>query len=344
MKQKIKVKFTDVWPRFFTEIPILDILKKHYDVELSEEPDFLFYSHKGTEHYKYPNCVKIFYAGEYIVPDFNECDYGIGYDYISFGDRYLRYNFSYSKISMITNVRNHFNKNGLLHRKFCNFVYSNEWSKGTEVRKKFCQKLMEYKKVDCPGMVLNNMSDDELVPGDNQDWYDSKLEFIKKYKFTIAFENYDAKGYTTEKLIQAFQAASIPIYWGNEQISKMFNPSAFVNCHDYKNFDEVIKRVEEIDKDDELYWRMMNEPLFVTPEQKIDYDKALEDFIINIIAKGNKPFNKDVLTVSSTALLKHQMAQKYKKEKLSLRKRFFSIEKTRKNRNILHLLGLRIKF
>jgi len=80
-----------------------------------------------------------------------------------------------------------------------------------------------------------------------------KLSFLQQYKFTIAFENSSYPGYTTEKLLQAFIAYKIPIYWGNPLIHKDFNTNSFINCHDYNNFEEVIERVIEVDKDDSLY-------------------------------------------------------------------------------------------
>ena len=60
------------------------------DEILSNNPDYLFYSGFGYEHLKY-NCIRIFFTGECITPDFNECDYAIGFDRLDFGDRYLRF-------------------------------------------------------------------------------------------------------------------------------------------------------------------------------------------------------------------------------------------------------------
>lgn len=36
------------------------------------------------------DCIKIMFIGENIVFDFNVCDYVIGFNYIDFGDCYLR--------------------------------------------------------------------------------------------------------------------------------------------------------------------------------------------------------------------------------------------------------------
>jgi len=112
--------------------------------------------------------------------------------------------------------------------------------------------LQKYKKVDSGGKLLNNIG--YLV--------DDKVAFLRQYKFTIAFENSCYPGYTTEKILHAFIADSIPIYWGNPLISRDFSPKSFINCHDYNSFDEVIERVIEVDTNNDLYIEYLTEPPF----------------------------------------------------------------------------------
>jgi hypothetical protein len=69
----------------------MNFLKEFYDVELSSNPDYCFFSIYGFEHLKYINCVKISFIGENIVPDFNFCDYALGFQYLEFDDRYKRF-------------------------------------------------------------------------------------------------------------------------------------------------------------------------------------------------------------------------------------------------------------
>lgn len=68
---------------------IVRLLRKKYNVEVSDDPDLLIYSVWGKEHQKY-HCTKLFYTAEPFSPNFNECDYAIGFDPIQFGSRYLR--------------------------------------------------------------------------------------------------------------------------------------------------------------------------------------------------------------------------------------------------------------
>ena len=113
---------------------------------------------------------------------------------------------------------------------------------------------MAYRQVDCPGKVLNNQP-----PFDsNAHRYcagraaDQKTDYLKQYKFTIAFENESALNYVTEKIFHAFVAGSIPIYWGNPNVANLFNPRSFINCHDFDSFEKVIDLVKAVDQDDEL--------------------------------------------------------------------------------------------
>ena len=287
----IKINIVDMYSGFDRDNHWLTkSLSKYYKLEFSDEPDFLFYSCFGNKHLAYKNCVKIFLTGENALPNFNECDYGQGFDYLDFGDRYFRKN--YQVPSPIICDRSDVSDD-MLQRKFCNFIYSNaNRGEGAHLRQEFCKKLMEYKHVDCPGRVLNNMSADDLEPRDGN-WSTSKQEFLKKYKFTIAFENSASNGYTTEKLFQPLYAFSIPIYYGNPLVVRDFNPKAFINCNDYNNdWDAIIERVRELDNDQDKYLAMLREnPM--QPDFDFNQQDKLEKWLCAIIERGNTPINKD---------------------------------------------------
>jgi hypothetical protein len=52
------------------------------------------------------------------------------------------------------------------------------------------------------------------------------------------------------------------LYWGNPLVYNDFSTDCFINCHDFKTFDEVISRIKEIDNDDELYMKYLSAPAF----------------------------------------------------------------------------------
>lgn len=291
---KIKINFCDM-PKLYNKDDnyLVEILNKYYEgYEITDNPDFLFYSVFGTTHLKYKDCVKVFITDEAAAPDFNECDYAIAFDWMSFEDRYLRRPIWLEERRFFPpQVR--ISDEQALNRRFCNFVYYNECSgEGTEFRKQFVKKLSEYKRVDCPGKVMNNMTA-PIIGRFEGDWRKSKVDFVKNYKFTIAFENTRYRGYTTEKILHSFIGNSLPIYWGNPLVEKDVNSKSFINCNGYeKNLDDIINKIIEIDQNDKLYLQMLHEE----PMSNNFNTKELEDFelfIVNIINKGNEPYNKD---------------------------------------------------
>ncbi len=89
--KRLRIKFVDYYGMNPKDIGIYRLLSKFYEIELVErDPDYLIDGGLGMEHLDYPNAVRIVCIGESYVPDFNQFDYAIGFDDLSFGDRYLR--------------------------------------------------------------------------------------------------------------------------------------------------------------------------------------------------------------------------------------------------------------
>lgn len=280
-----KIKYVDFWENFNPKNNFLQEIIENmgYETELSEEPDYLFCSVFGHENLnkKYDDCVKIFFTGENVCPDFNLFDYAVGFEYLEFGDRYLRYPLYYIYGQELWNalMSKHCNQQEKLAKKssFCSFVYSN--GNADPIREQFFYKLSEYKKVNSGGRYLNNVGEPEGVK--------NKIEFERRHKFSIAFENSSSPGYTTEKLIQAFAADTIPIYWGDPKIKEVFNPESFIFVNDCESLDQVVDRVKEIDQNDELCLKYLATPALLDPD-KFDREKQLkqlEKFICNIFSQ-----------------------------------------------------------
>jgi len=296
-RKTLKINYCDWSYDYYNAIPfggwnLEELLGHDYNLVVSGEPDFLFCSSYGAEFTRFTGCVKILFYAENIVPDFNYYDYAIGFNNLSFCGRhlYIPYYAFFLDMPLLEKVNA---DNSLSGRKFCNFMYYNSSvGGGAATRQEFCKKLMEYKHIDCPGRVLNNMARtaDSRHMGD---WWAEKIEFLKNYKFTIAFENDMQIGYTTEKLYHPFMAGSVPIYWGNPEASTDFNPRAFINCNDYGNdFDRVINRVKELDNDDDLYMRMLSENPLNEPGHENSGEK-IREFLCGVFIRGNRPFCKD---------------------------------------------------
>lgn len=257
----IKIKFLDFWESFNPEESIFyEVLSEKYKLSLSDDADYIIYSCFGDAIVNEPEnkAIKIFYTGEQETPNFNVCDYAMGFEHLVLGDRYFRlpnyYNSQFYRQSTELMEHKHENIQSLtdLHKdSFCSFVVSN--ARAAKERQEMFEKLSLYKKVDSGGRFLNNIGGK----------IENKLEFEKAHKFSICFDNCKYRGYTTEKIVEAFAAQTIPIYWGDPEVSKVFNPKAFVNVMDYPSIDAAIEKIKEIDQNDELYLSMLREKALI---------------------------------------------------------------------------------
>lgn len=278
----LKIGYTDMWQGFFHGANLIaDALSKKYRIEVSRQPDVLFCGQFGDNHKEYHNCKKVLLITEPFVLHLDSYDYSIGFPYLE-GERHLQYN-PYAPRNSYIQYRNPLVQPSMANRKFCNFIYSQDtMGEGAGLRKEFCSMLAEYRRVDCPGRVLNNMRN-VIAPRHAKDQWESKMAFLAQYKFTIAFENSSIPGYTTEKLWQPFLAGSIPIYWGNPLILQDVNSEAFINCNEYGNdLAAVVKRIKEIDENNELYLSMLRQA-----PMKESYDfssRRLEEFLYRVIS------------------------------------------------------------
>lgn len=258
---KIKIDFVDFWGGFDkTDNYFYNLLKEDYEVEISSNPDALFFSLFGTQNTRY-NCKKVFYTGENIPaplkgtsnPFFHKevsCDYSFSFDYMDDERNYrLPHYLLYPGYYDLANPKSI--DESMAKRKFCNFVVSNG---NCQQRNNFFAKLSKYKKVDSGGRFANNIG---YAVND-------KRKFQSEYKFSIAFENNAYRpqhpGYTTEKIMEPMTVNSMPIYWGNPLIGKEFNTESFASFYDFKSEDDLIEYIIELDKDDSKYLEKLNKP------------------------------------------------------------------------------------
>ena len=175
--------------------------------------------------------MRIVFVGESYVPDFNQFDCAIGFDDLTFGDRYLRiplfaFYGDFRKLCSLPPLAPA-DKGALLNRGFCSFVVSNE--DGDPARIEFFRRLSKYRPVASGGKILNNVGG--RVP--------DKSAFIAKYKFNIAFENSVVPGYTTEKVMEPLAVRSVPIYYGNPDIAADFDPACMVRVASRDDMDRA---------------------------------------------------------------------------------------------------------
>jgi hypothetical protein len=266
-----KICFRDFWPNFdYKQHSAFNWIVEKFNLQVTQDnPDVVVYSYFGKGPLGSEPFKKVFFTGERMDPDFNKYDFAFTFEY-SDDPRNFRFPLY---------LWHHTNYNSLEKRekkdwaseklKFCNFIYGNGNTNmlGVKDRIDFFKKLSEYKKVDSGGTLFNNIGHS----------VQDKNKWLSDYKFTIAFENQYSEGYTTEKIIDPFLSGSLPIYKGNPLINKDFNPASFLNVSDFKNLDEAINRVIEIDQNDDLYNQIMNSRILPDPIP----EWATEEWYIN---------------------------------------------------------------
>ena len=209
----------------------------------------------------------VYYGSEASFTDFNLFDYGIGFDNTFKSERYIqlpieRFFRRMFKEEPLSNEELNVIENKDL--KFCNFMYSNP--NAHPFRDRLFYALSEYKHVDSLGAHLNNTGRGGTGFVGH---YDDMVNLKRGYKFSIACENANFPGYTSEKIYTSLFARTIPIYWGNPDIEKEINPACFINCMKYNTIEEMVDAVKRVDNNDELRIKMLSAP-WHTQEQK-DY-------------------------------------------------------------------------
>jgi alpha(1,3/1,4) fucosyltransferase len=229
-KTKVRIAFARFWagapPQELIET-ILPDLKPLFDFEVSDRPQVVLYGPYGGA-MPAGRYVKVFIGCENVRPVMSECDFAFGVLHPECVNhpRYMRFA-RWGDDSQL--MRGDKDWHAVLRGKtrFCAFLYGQPCA----YREAFHRALSRYKPIDAPGRSMNNMPGIDPVPG-RIDWQ-AKIEFLRAYKFVIAFENASAPGYNTEKLSHAIEADCVPIYWGDPEIGRSFNVRRFINAHDF---------------------------------------------------------------------------------------------------------------
>ncbi|MBE6820311.1 MAG: hypothetical protein E7516_04610 [Ruminococcaceae bacterium] len=285
MKKTIKIKFIGFQSKDhingirLNKTWLYKTLEKNFNIVECEDADYVICSCFNLYEYCGTKQIRIMYSGENYVPDYNVIDYSICCYPIDFCNRnfYLPASlFGYDgERRAIENRQNCFDKSILKTKtKFANLIAS--YDSENNYRSKLFNELSKYKFIDSPGKFLKNC--DEQVRFQD----DSKINFQKRCKFSLCIESAVNAGFNTEKIMDAFYAETIPVYYGDPEIVKIFNPKAFINASDYATVEDVVKRIIEIDNDDDLYIKMLNEPIFNKEGFISDTFKSAEDFLVGI--------------------------------------------------------------
>lgn len=255
------------------ENPFLPLLRRRHDVVFADYPDYLVFMHEGERHKLYP-CTKIFYTHENYLPDWRWCDFAITSRKVEDPRTFHLpvYSFYCGPEELIRPDDVDYRAMLKGKERFCAFL-SGYINRSVRVRTRFFHKLHPLKHVDSAGTVLRTVDYNVTGKAGRQDW-------LRRYKFYMAFENSEVPGWTTERIVDAFASHTVPVYWGDPTITEQFNPAAFIHRRDFPSDEACIEHILKVDADDELYLKYLTASPFHNnrPNKEWDYERLLDFF------------------------------------------------------------------
>jgi hypothetical protein len=274
------MNFTAFWPGFHPAHfrMFFPYVFEKYDLALSNDPEVVFYSVYSKEFVPYANprtnppltriqagkYVRVFLTGENFEPDMSTCEFAISFSSLVDHENHLRLPlwvyenraWGYPPELLIKHANTDWEKVAIEKTKFCNFVYLHP----VAFRDAIFKQLTTYKPVDSAGSHLNTMNGWTVPMTPSR--VGAKVEFFRRYKFTLAIENAIWPGYMTEKLVDPMFAHSIPIYVGDPQAQLTFDTSSYVDFARFRNVKQMLEFVREVDNDRALYLKLLAAPWY----------------------------------------------------------------------------------
>ena len=193
--------------------------------------------------------------------------------------------------------------------KFCAFVVTNPKN---PVRNKAFKILDAYKPVDSAGRLFNTLGSVLYAGLGGGGGELKKHEFLKSYRFCLAYENESTPGYTTEKLLHAKAAGCVPIYWGDPKVGRDFDSKGFLEV---KSEQDLIKLVDSIESDTtgEKWAKLASVPAISTYMRDLvrrTFSEMVRRFVTvsghSELAKGIPPFLGAKTTLEAEAMRKNR--------------------------------------
>ena len=164
-----------------------------------------------------------------------------------------------------------------IRKRFCAFIVSNP---SQPVRNQAFHTLCRYKPVDSAGRLYNTIGPELFAGLGGGGGERRKVDFLRQYKFCIAYENESSPGYITEKILHAKAAGCVPIYWGAPNLEVDFDLEGCIDARGC-SAEELLARVKEVDGNDALWRKKAMIPAITT--KKLRETEALLARVANRI-------------------------------------------------------------
>lgn len=244
----MKIAYINFWKDPYNDKYLSMFIKKNFNrdiihVNYNDNPDILIASVNGNINIidKIKAKCKIFYYGENLnrYPPYNNIDllkskFDIiaGFKYTNKKEKIFRfplwliyfpfYNFQ-NEDNIINYIENKYSENIKKNKTMFGTLISRHDRGGQ--RKKIFNELSNYGNIYCAGNFNNNTKKIGQLQQD-------KINYISNSIYNICPENSIYEGYVTEKIFQAIEAGTIPLYWGHDLPEKeILNQNKYCFCN-----------------------------------------------------------------------------------------------------------------
>ena len=254
--RRLRLAFSDHYPGFDPESCRLVVSLRDRMEVICVTPaggaDVLIYGDFGEAHWDFKG-LKVYLTGENMLPDFDQCDLALTPAEREGDQRAVRFPY-YAQVirepeALLGKMSGDEVSAALSREGFCSFVVSNPRCPERNAAFKALNRL---RTICSGGRHFNNLGIG--VP--------DKAQFIRGFRFDLAFENSASPGYVTEKLVEPLMAGCIPIYWGAPDVTRDFNPARIIHARDFGSWEELARHVIRLDGDAAAREAILRQPIF----------------------------------------------------------------------------------
>jgi GR25 family glycosyltransferase involved in LPS biosynthesis len=294
---ELRIAFANMWDEFQPKhnffMYLLSWVGRLNNIRVVHDdtnPNLVFFGplSQGAEK-KYPGVPKVFFTGENAPKNADKDTFlNLGFSYDTNYENYVRLPLWVLELNWwgadptkvvnpkYVNLEDAMRVNPAVldtKEKFCAFVATNPKNQN---RNMAFQILNNWQRVDSGGRLFCNLPDGPIPAGLGGGGGElAKIEFYKKYKFALTFENSSAPGYCTEKLFHAKVAGCVPIYWGDPFVDRDFDSKGFINVNQIATAEQLVEAVKKVAEDPDA-WRKMAQVPALSEFKKRWCEKTME--------------------------------------------------------------------
>jgi len=117
---------------------------------------------------------------------------------------------------------------------------------------------------------------------------ESKWAVLKNYKFSICFENFQERGYITEKIFDSLVAGCVPVYWGAPNITDFIPKECFIDRRDFHSHQHLHSHLKSMRRETYEGYLTAIRKFLASPEaQRFSIDYFVKS-VVDQVKKGEK--------------------------------------------------------